>query len=211
MASFLCASTVGVPVAAAESCPDVDIVFARGTTDKPGFGIVGRAFIDSLKKKLIGKKITAYPVDYPADWNFSKSTSDGAVDANKHIQYVANACPATKMVLGGMSQGAGVVDLLLIGNRPIWLFKTAPLPDAMVNHISAVAVFGNPVRSKPRLGPLTEISPQYGHMSIDQCAFGDPYCSALGTNMLAHFAYPWNGMVTEAATFAARRVLNKQT
>ena len=29
--------------------------------------------------------------------------------------------------------------------------------------------------------------------------------------MLAHYSYPWNGMVNEAATFVARKVLNKST
>ena len=56
------------------------------------------------------------------------------------------------------------------------------------------------------LGPLTKISPLYGSKAIDLCADGDPYCSK-GNNFFAHFAYPWNGMVTEAATFAAGKVL----
>ncbi|NVN50951.1 Cutinase [Mycolicibacterium hippocampi] len=206
--SVLAVSTVSAPVAAADSCPDVEVVFARGTSDRPGVGFVGKAFIDSLKWKLLGKKISTYAVNYPASWNFSKSTSAGAVDANKHVQYVAEVCPDTKIVLGGMSQGSGVIDLITIGNRKIWFFTPAPLPDAMVNHVVAVAVFANPARDQPLLGPLTEISPQYGDKSIDLCANGDPYCSR-GLNYFAHYSYPWNGMVNEAATFVARRVLNK--
>lgn len=203
-------TTVAAPVAGALSCPDVEVVFARGTSDNQGFGAVGRTFVDSLKRKLLGKKVSAYAVDYPASWNFPKSTSAGAVDANKHVQYVAGMCPDTKIVLGGMSQGAGVIDLITIGNRRIWFFTPAPLPDAMVNHVVAVAVFANPSRDQPSLGPLTEISPLYGHKTIDLCATGDPYCSS-GTNMFAHWSYPWNGMVNEAATFVARRVLGQQT
>ena len=208
--SVLAVSTVSAPVAAAESCPDVEVVFARGTSDRPGVGFVGKAFIDSLKWKLLGKKISTYAVNYPASWNFSTSTSAGAVDANKHVQYVAAVCPDTKIVLGGMSQGSGVIDLITIGNRKIWFFTPAPLPDAMANHVVAVAVFANPARDQPLLGPLTEISPQYGHKTIDLCANGDPYCSR-GLNYFAHYSYPWNGMVNEAATFVARRVLNKDT
>ena len=209
-ASALSYSTASAPVAVAASCPDVEVIFARGTSDSPGVGFIGRAFIDSLKKKLVGKKISVYAVNYPASWNFSKSTTAGAVDANKHVQYVAGICPQTKIVLGGMSQGAGVIDLITIGNRTIWFFKPAPLPDTMVNHVTAIAVFGNPSRDVATLGPLTKISPKYGHMAIDQCATGDPYCSN-GNNFFAHFAYPWNGMVDEAATFAARRVLGLAT
>lgn len=203
-------SAAVAPVAVAETCPDVEVVFARGTADKPGIGFTGRQFVTSLKRKLLGKNISVYAVDYPASWNFSKSTTEGAVDANKHVRYVAAICPATKIVLGGMSQGAGVIDLITIGNRTIWFFKPAPLPDEMVKHVAAIAVFGNPSRDVSTLGPLTKISPLYGSKAIDLCADGDPYCSR-GNNFLAHFSYPWNGMVDEAATFAAARVLGRQT
>ena len=199
-------AAVNGPVAGAVSCPDVEVVFARGTSDRVGLGWVGKSFVDSLKWKLRGKRVSAYPVDYPASWNFSRSTSEGAVDANKHVQYIAGMCPDTKIVLGGMSQGAGVIDLITIGNRTIWFFRPAPLPDAMVNHVAAIAVFGNPSRDVSTLGPLTEISPLYGDRTIDQCAEGDPYCSK-GNNFFAHFSYGWNGMIDEAADFAAGRVL----
>ena len=203
-------TTAAAPVAAAAACPDVEVIFARGTSDKPGIGATGRSFVDALKRKLLGKHMTVYAVNYPASWNFSKSTTQGAVDANRRVQYVAEICPQTKIVLGGMSQGAGVIDLIAIGKRTIWFFKPAPLPDAMVNHVAAIAVFGNPSRDVPTLGPLTQISPQYGSRTIDLCAFGDPYCSR-GSNYLAHLSYPWNGMVNEAATFVARRVVNRQS
>lgn len=203
-------ATVQAPVVAAVSCPDVEVVFARGTSSRAGLGSVGKAFVDSLKWKLLGQKVSVYAVNYPASWNFSKSTSQGAVDANKHVQYIAGMCPQTKIVLGGMSQGAGVIDLILIGNRTIWFFRPAPLPDSMVNHVAAVAVFGNPARDIYGGGPLTTMSPMYGHKTIDLCADGDPYCSK-GRNFFAHFAYTRNGMTDEAATFAARRVLGKET
>ena len=139
-------TTVRAPVASADACPDVEVVFARGTSDKPGFGPVGKQFISTLQKKLIGKKVAAYAVDYSASWDFSKSTSEGAVDANKHVQYTAGVCPNTKIVLGGISQGAGVIDLITIGKRKLWFFTPSPLPDTMVNHVAAIAVFGNPSR-----------------------------------------------------------------
>ncbi|VEG55815.1 Cutinase [Mycolicibacterium aurum] len=203
-------STATAPVAVAASCPDVEVVFARGTSDPPGIGFVGRQFVTALKKSLPGKTVNVYPVNYPASWNFSKSTSAGAVDANKHVQYIAGMCPKTKIVLGGMSQGAGVIDLITIGNRTIWFFTPSPLPDSMVNHVAAIAVFGNPSRDISTLGPLTKISPLYGSKAIDMCANGDPYCSK-GNDFFAHFAYPWNGMVNEAATFAAGRVLGRDS
>ncbi|MFB1299163.1 cutinase family protein [Mycobacterium sp. pW049] len=205
-ASALSYSTATASVAAAAECPDVEVIFARGTSDPQGIGFVGRQFVTALKKNLPKKTVNVYAVNYPANWNFSKSTSAGALDANKQVQYIAGMCPRTKIVLGGMSQGAGVIDLITIGKRTIWFFTPAPLPDTMVNHVAAIAVFGNPSRDISTLGPLTKISPLYGSKAIDLCADGDPYCSK-GNNFFAHFAYPWNGMVTEAATFAAGKVL----
>jgi cutinase len=206
----LVAPVITTPVAAAVSCPDVEVVFARGTMDRAGVGSVGTTFIQTLKWKLSGKKVSSYGVDYPASWDFMKSTSQGAVDANKHVQYTAGMCPDTKIVLGGISQGAGVIDLIAMGNRKLWLFSPVPLPDAMVGHVAAIAVFGNPSRDYATLGSLSEISPQYGQKTIDLCAVGDPYCSN-GHDFLAHLSYPLNGMVNEAANFVARKVLGRDT
>lgn len=204
----LSVSAVTAPVAAAATCPDVEVIFARGTNDKAGLGTTGKAFVQSLLWKLLGQRMSVYAVNYPASWDFSKSTSQGAVDANRRVQYIAGICPKTKIVLGGMSQGSGVIDLITIGNRPIWFFKPAPLPDSLARNVVAVAVFANPSRDQPTLGPLTEISPMYGHKTIDLCATGDPYCSR-GNNMVAHWSYSWNGMADEAATFVANRVLGQ--
>ena len=49
-------------------------------------------------------------------------------------------------MLGGISQGAGVIDLITIGKRKLSFFTPSPLPDTMVNHVAAIAVFGNPSR-----------------------------------------------------------------
>lgn len=203
-------TTVRAPAASADGCPDVEVVFARGTSDKQGLGPIGKQFITTLQKNLPSKKVAAYAVNYSASWDFSTSTSEGAVDANKHVQYTAGVCPKTKIVLGGMSQGAGVIDLITIGKRRLWFFTPSPLPDAMVNHVVAIAVFGNPSRDFPGLGPLTTLSPQYGSRTIDLCAQNDPYCSK-GSDLFAHFSYLWNGMIDQAAVFAARRVLGTAT
>ena len=40
-------SVVNSPVAAAVSCPDVEVVFARGPADRTGLGWAGKAFVDS--------------------------------------------------------------------------------------------------------------------------------------------------------------------
>ena len=47
-AGAVLSAPVAVPSAAAEPCPDIEVVFARGTNDPPGVGPVGQAFIDSM-------------------------------------------------------------------------------------------------------------------------------------------------------------------
>ena len=38
-----------IPSAAAEPCPDVEVVFARGTFEPPGLGGIGQSFVDAVR------------------------------------------------------------------------------------------------------------------------------------------------------------------
>ncbi|BBZ28625.1 cutinase [Mycolicibacterium madagascariense] len=185
---------VAAPVAVAADCPDIEVVFARGTDEPPGIGAVGQALVDSLKALDKGKSIRSYAVQYPASYDFL-AVANGANDASAHIQATAKDCPKTKIVLGGYSQGAAVVDV--VTTSPIaGLGFSDPLPPAMADHISAVAVFGNP---SARLGqPLTTLSPLYGPKTADMCNTADPICS-LGQNFNSHVSYPQSGLVKKAA------------
>lgn len=190
----------------AASCPDVQVVFARGTGEPPGAGRVGEAFVDSLRSLVDGKAVAVYNVEYPASYDFMRAI-DGVNDAGIFIQNMASSCPQTEMVLGGYSQGAAVVDILAATGRPILGF-TSPLPDAVADHIAAVAVFGNPSN---RIGePLTALSPLYGSKAIDLCNGADPVCSN-GNDVAAHSLYAEAGITTQAATFVAGRLNDAQT
>lgn len=192
-------------MAAADSCPDIEVVFARGTGAPPGVGGVGEAFIESLRSKVGGRSVGAYGVNYPAGYDFATSASAGADDARGHIEGVAASCPNTRLVLGGMSQGAGVIDLITMGPASLKNFVGAPMPPEIADHVAAVAVFGNPGRNVPGGGPLTAISPLYGAKTIDMCATDDLFCSD-GKSLAAHFSYIQNGMVDQAADFVAGRL-----
>lgn len=197
-------AAVSIPSNAATApCPNVEVVFARGTSDSPGVGWVGQGFIDSLHSQVGPRSIGVYPVNYPATEDFARSASAGATDANAHVQSMAANCPNTRLVLGGYSQGAMVIDLIT-AQTVLAGFSPAPMPPEVADHVAAVAVFGNPwVKS---LGaPLTAISPLYGAKAIDLCNPGDPICSD-GKDMSAHVRYLQSGMVNRAATFAANRL-----
>ena len=101
----------GIRVATADQCPDAEVVFARGTGEPVGPGGAGQAFIDSLTAQLPGRSVNVYPVNYPATSDYVNSALAGAGDAGAHVQSMVANCPNTKMVLGGYSQGAGVVDI----------------------------------------------------------------------------------------------------
>ncbi|MCG7597578.1 cutinase family protein [Mycobacterium sp. PSTR-4-N] len=187
---------------AAESCSDVAVVFARGTAEPAGLGRVGQAFVDDLRAELGGRSVTAAPVNYPASYDFLQSAPAGANDASAQIQATAARCPDTRIVVGGYSQGAAVVDL--IAGDPAATFGFGrPMPATVADHVAAVAVFGNPAGHIGR--SLTTSSPLYGAKTIDLCNGADPVCSA-GDDRAAHSNYVQAGLVSQAADFAAGRV-----
>lgn len=198
------AATVGVmtglltaPVAGAVVCNDVEVVFARGTKEPPGIGRVGEAFVSSLRERVPNRSLGVYAVNYPASYDFL-AAADGANDASAYIQNVVNTCPATRLVLGGYSQGAAIIDVITSVPFPAIGF-TNPLPPTVADRVAALAVFGNP---STKIGmPLTS-SPLYGFKSIDLCNPGDPICSD-GNNVPAHRSYGPDGSAAQAAAFVA--------
>lgn len=186
---------------AANACSDVEVVFARGTNEPAGVGQVGQAFVDALKGDVRGKTVRTYAVNYPASYDFMKAT-EGASDASAHVQATAANCPATKIVLGGYSQGAAVIDG--ITGDPARLFGLGqPMPPEVADHVAAVATFGNPIDRF--VAPLPEVSPLYGAKTIDLCNGADPVCSN-GNDRAAHSQYVSAGLTSQAATFVANQL-----
>ncbi len=183
--------------AGADGCNDIEVVFARGTGEAPGIGRVGQAFVDSLRGKVGNRSIGTYGVNYPATYDFL-AAADGANDASAFIQNVVNNCPDTRLVLGGYSQGAAIIDVITSVPFPAVGF-TNPLPANVPDRVAALAVFGNPT-AKVGL-PLTS-SPLYGARAIDLCNAGDPVCSG-GDSVPAHRDYGPSGLTNQAAAFVA--------
>lgn len=76
-------------------CPDVEVVFARATTELPGVGGVGQAFVDALRPQVGSRSLAVYAVNYPATEDFGPSASAGASDASTHVQSMAAAFAAS--------------------------------------------------------------------------------------------------------------------
>jgi cutinase len=188
------------PAASAAGCSAVEVVFARGTGQPAGVGREGQAFVSALKNKVRG--VSVYAVNYPASDDFIAGAAAGANDASAHIQGTVANCPNTKIVLGGYSQGAAVIDAITTAGSPALGFDNV-VPPEVADHVAAAVVFGNPSN---KLGqPLTTLSPLYGAKAIDLCNGADPVCSS-GDDVAAHSNYVQAGLVQQGADFAAGRL-----
>ena len=196
MVLTLFSAPTAMSVAGADGCPDAEVVFARGTGEPVGPGGPGQAFTDSLTGQLPGKTVNLYPVDYPATNDYVNSAHAGAGDAVAHVQGTAANCPNTKIVLGGYSQGAGVMDM-----------TSHQLPAQVANHVAAVALFGNPQSSYAKQlsdNQIPAINPSYSPKTIDICLPDDNIC-AEGGSIIAHLGYVPDA-TNQAATFVAHKL-----
>ena len=196
-AALLIAPTVTAPVANAQGCPDIEVIFARGTDEPPGLGRVGSAFVDSLQGRVGGRSVGSYAVVYPATFDFL-AAAGGANDASARVQYMMANCPNTRLVLGGYSQGAAVIDVTAAVPFPAVGFNN-PLPPNAPDFVRAIALFGNPTT---KVGLPITASPVWGSRSIDLCNVGDPVCSG-GDDVPAHSNYGPAGFTNQAAAFVA--------
>ncbi|WP_319446656.1 MULTISPECIES: cutinase family protein [unclassified Mycobacterium] len=205
----LLVAPMALPTASAAACPDVAVVFARGTFAPPGLGGIGQDFVNALRSKVGTKSVDVYAVVYPASTDFPTAV-DGIRDAANHIQDVATRCPNTKQVLGGYSQGAAVIGFTTANVVPHGVDPADvphPMPADVANHVAAVVLLGKPDTEfmKSINDPPVTIGPLYADKSLELCAPGDPICSD-GNDGAAHTSYTTIGMTDQAATYAAGRV-----
>lgn len=199
------------PPAPPPGCPDVEIVFARGTGEPPGVGFVGQAFVDSLQSKLGPKSVNVYPVQYPATIDFPRAV-DGVNDAAAHIEATAANCPKTKVVLGGFSQGAAVAGFVTSAVVPPGAADTGvtgPMPPNVADHVAAVTLFGTP--NHRFMGFINQpdivIGPLYAGKTLKSCVPGDPICSDDGGGDYSlHNDYVADGLTDQAANYAAGKL-----
>jgi cutinase len=208
-----------LPSASAQPCPNVEVVFARGTGEPPGVGGIGQAFVDAMRSQAGNKSVDVYPVnyrassDFAAGMDFALTVVEGIRDAANHVQATAANCPTTRMVLGGFSQGAVVAGFVTSAVVPEGIpaaLVPPPMPPEVADHVAAVALFGKPSDQFMRdVGaPPVVIGPLYAAKTIDLCADGDTICNGAppGPPNGAHGSYGANGMVNQAAAFAVKRL-----
>lgn len=197
------AGLLATPVANAFDCPDVEVIFARGTNEPPGLGRVGDAFVDSLRQQT-NLNILPYGVNYAAS-KLQLHGGDGANDTIDRVKKSVETCPNTKIVLGGYSQGASVMDI--VAGVPIGGINWgSSLPPQYASNIAAVATFGD-VADRAG-GTLPSQSKLLGSKAIDLCNPNDPICHAgPGNEWSGHTEGYVPVYTTQAAAFVASKLV----
>ena len=114
-------------------------------------------------------------------------------------------CPNTKIVLGGYSQGASVMDI--VAGVPIGGINWGnSLPPQYASNVAAVVTFGD-VADRAG-GSLPTQSAMFGSKAIDLCNPNDPICHAgPGNEWSGHTEGYVPVYTTQAAAFVASRLL----
>ncbi|WP_432830055.1 cutinase family protein [Dactylosporangium sp. CA-092794] len=194
------ATSTGAAPAGGADCADVEFVFARGTGDIPDLGVLGTPLASAIRSALPGRSVNAYGVQYAAEAS-QASAGPGATDMSRHVRTVAAACPGTKFVIGGYSQGATVTDIAI--GIQFGLSTGEAIPADLAPRVAAVVVFGNPLGILHQT--ISERSPLYGPKTKEFCGQGDPVCGN-GANSIAHLQYMTDGSVQQAAQFVATKL-----
>ncbi|KAF5392797.1 hypothetical protein D9757_001038 [Collybiopsis confluens] len=188
--SALAISAFAAPaLEARQTCADVIVVFARGTTEPGPIGItVGPALQASLLGVLGGRSLSFQGVDYPADIpGFLEGGSpEGSANMAAMLTAAANFCPSAALVSSGYSQGGQLVHN-----------SARLLSSAVRSRINAVVIFGDPDDGQA----VTGISSS----KVDViCHIGDNICQGGDLVLPPHLTYQVD--TPAAAAFIAARV-----
>ena len=212
------------PASAAPGCPDVQVIFARGTVEPaPPVGLTGLAYAEALRSQLPGRSVAVKGVDYAASDQFNnrvkfvRSVADGVRAAQREVTTTARNCPNTRIALGGYSQGAVVAGYATSGKiaipdryRQYESEVPPPLPASVTRHIAAIVLFGAPSdRFITDIGaPSVRVGAPYAGRTVKYCIPTDTICNGapVGGPNASHVLYTVNGMAFDAARFTVRRL-----
>ena len=203
---------------AGEACPDVFFVGARGTSQDPGIG----PQLTDVYERFVGvleppRDIEAaiYPLDYPADGSlagsasvYSDSVAVGVRELLAAVELLGTQCEASRIVLGGYSQGAHVI---------------AVSDHTFLEHTNVVAVIllANPVFEpddptekvgtfNPDQGGIISeawIDGPLAQRTIQVCLNGDPVCQFGSLAFWVHSNGYFGETLDPTADFAAEKVI----
>ncbi|KAH6679250.1 putative cutinase, partial [Halenospora varia] len=169
------------------TCKAYTVIFARGTTEPGNVGIlVGPPLFSALKTKVGSSVVTIQGVNnYEADVSGYLEGGDagGSAMMAQQIAAAKTACPNTKLVASGYSQGGQIVHN-----------AAALLPAATAAWISKVVLFGDPYNG-------TAIKNVAASKVKTFCNVGDNICVNGDLILPPHLLYGENAVA--AAAFVA--------
>ncbi|ORY11428.1 cutinase, partial [Clohesyomyces aquaticus] len=121
-------------------CRAMTVIFARGTTEGGNMGtLTGPPFVQALGKMVGAENLAVQGVDYPAD--VAGFLAGGDADGSKLMAQLVGqtlaACPTTKLVMSGYSQGGQLVHN-----------AAALLSTEESAFVSSAVIFGDPDNGK---------------------------------------------------------------
>lgn len=200
--------------------------YELGSSRQNGYQYPAVSVSDSLAgvSNLLGAFISR------GSWfNFGASVEEGAQELKAYLAQTSAACPNTKYVLGGYSQGAMVISsvldeldanhiiyvatfgdpkLYLPEGRPYNLARTKKLPDACQGkNLSSYREYVPDCRAyEGVLGSFRPYQPEpYAGKLGTWCNQNDIMCSS-GVSVADHTAYAANNLYRDAATIIGRKV-----
>jgi len=105
-------------------CAPTTLIFARGTTEQGNMGMVVGPPLANQLISAMGGNVAVQGVNYPADvegaaeGSINPKGSQGSLNMAMFTNMALQACPSTKVVLAGYSQGAQQVHGALMNLQP---------------------------------------------------------------------------------------------
>ena len=177
------------------ACPDVEIIGARGTTERPGLGFLLTPLARQITR-TVPLTVRTTALDYPATWDYENSVRTGVANLGASVQRTAADCADTRFVLMGYSQGAHVVGDALVGGAA----GPATVPAAIAPRVAAVLLLGDPTFTAGESFNVTDGTGSgvqargtgrlatFASRTQSYCNRTDRYCDG-GNSSLAHINY----------------------
>ncbi|KAM7212163.1 Cutinase domain containing protein [Rhypophila decipiens] len=194
----------------------VHMIVARGTGENTPLGKMGRV-VENVTLAIPGSDYTA--VVYPATFlDYQGSMPKGANEFHRLIKEHTEACPDSKLVLMGFSQGAHAMMDAVCGSEQAGPWRVDELGDDFKSNIVAVIAMGDPSHNPSApwnkgtsqnqgLFSRTDIEKcePYTPMIRGYCDTGDVWCDK-GDDQRVHGSY-FNKYTEDAVEFIVQKFL----
>ncbi|KAG8159911.1 hypothetical protein KVR01_010548 [Diaporthe batatas] len=193
----------------------VHMIVARASLEPPGFGIL-QNISTRVIEQLPGSNAEA--VVYPATLDgYQNSEGQGVAAMTQLVNNYAQACPNSRMVLMGYSQGAQVTADTVCGSNIAGFAQTQAVSTAVTDKVAAIVLMGDPTHlvgqpfnegTATRNGTFPRVdssgcAPVASKM-VSFCNADDTFCDS-GNNITVHLSYVQdNG--TSAVNFITEKV-----